>query len=138
MFVFKKYDRQNHVGSFMTKYLRFLCKFTSWSCGCIEYTLPCAEFEHRLLVVMGTDCIGSCKFHYHTIITTTASNWALMFLQIFSKGALIYHSMNSEGNTNEDPPRYNWNIIESGVKHHTQTNKQINLLMFINIHVLSY
>ena len=23
MFVFKKYDRQNHVWSFMTKYLRF-------------------------------------------------------------------------------------------------------------------
>jgi hypothetical protein len=31
MFVFKKYDRQNHVWSFMTKYLRFLRKFTSWS-----------------------------------------------------------------------------------------------------------
>jgi hypothetical protein len=31
MFVFKKYDRQNHVWSFMAKYLRFLCKFTSWS-----------------------------------------------------------------------------------------------------------
>jgi hypothetical protein len=31
MFVFKKYDRQNHVWSFMTTYLRFLCKFTSWS-----------------------------------------------------------------------------------------------------------
>ena len=31
MFVFKKYDRQNHVWSFMTKYLRFLCKFTSWN-----------------------------------------------------------------------------------------------------------
>ena len=27
MFVFKKYDKQNHVWSFMTKYLRFLCKF---------------------------------------------------------------------------------------------------------------
>jgi hypothetical protein len=31
MFVFKKYDRQNHVWSFMTKYLRFLCEFTSLS-----------------------------------------------------------------------------------------------------------
>jgi hypothetical protein len=31
MFVFKKYDRQNHVWNYMTKYLRFLCKFTSWS-----------------------------------------------------------------------------------------------------------
>ena len=40
MFVFKKYDRQNHVWSFMTKYLRFLC-FTSWSCGCIEKQIRC-------------------------------------------------------------------------------------------------
>ena len=33
MFVIKKYDRQNHVWNFMTKYLRILCncKFTSWS-----------------------------------------------------------------------------------------------------------
>jgi hypothetical protein len=31
MFVFMKYDRQNHVWSFMMKYLGFLCKFTSWS-----------------------------------------------------------------------------------------------------------
>ena len=29
MFVFKKYDRQNQVWRFVTKYLRFLC--TSWS-----------------------------------------------------------------------------------------------------------
>jgi hypothetical protein len=46
MFVFKKYDRQkmqNHVWSFMTKYLRFLCKFTSWSCGCIEKQIWCWE-----------------------------------------------------------------------------------------------
>ena len=27
----KKYDRQNHVWSSMTKYLRFLCEFTRWS-----------------------------------------------------------------------------------------------------------
>jgi hypothetical protein len=41
MFVFKKYDRQNHVWSFMTKYLWFLCKFMSWSCGCIEKQIRC-------------------------------------------------------------------------------------------------
>jgi hypothetical protein len=41
MFVFKKYDRQNHVWRFMTKYLWFLCKFTSWSCGCIEKRIQC-------------------------------------------------------------------------------------------------
>ena len=28
---FNKYDRQNHVWSFMTKYLQYVCKYTSWS-----------------------------------------------------------------------------------------------------------
>ena len=31
------------------------------------------EFKLTTLVVIGTDCIGSCKFNYHTITTTTAS-----------------------------------------------------------------
>ena len=30
------------------------------------------EFELTTLVVIGTDCIGSCKSNYHTITTTTA------------------------------------------------------------------
>jgi hypothetical protein len=29
-------------------------------------------FELTTLVVIGTDCIGSCKSNYHTIMTTTA------------------------------------------------------------------
>jgi len=33
--------------------------------------LACAGFELATLVVMGTDCIGSCKSNYHTIMTTT-------------------------------------------------------------------
>jgi hypothetical protein len=37
---------------------------------CIEYTSPWAWFELTTLVVIGTDCIGSCKSNYHT--TTTA------------------------------------------------------------------
>ena len=31
-----------------------------------------AGFELTNLVVIGTDCTGSCKFNYHTITTTTA------------------------------------------------------------------
>jgi hypothetical protein len=31
-----------------------------------------AGFELTMLVVIGTDCIGSCKNNYHTIMTTTA------------------------------------------------------------------
>ena len=30
-----------------------------------------------MLVVIGTDCTGSCKSNYHTITTTTAPDWRL-------------------------------------------------------------
>jgi hypothetical protein len=39
---------------------------------CIEHTPPWTGFELIMLVVMGTDCTGSCKSNYHTITTTTA------------------------------------------------------------------
>jgi hypothetical protein len=37
--------RQNHVWSFMTKYLRFLCKFTSWS-----GETPTGNFSHAFFL----------------------------------------------------------------------------------------
>ena len=36
------------------------------------YTSLWAGFELTTSVVIGTDCIGSCKSNYHTITTTTA------------------------------------------------------------------
>ena len=36
------------------------------------YTLPWSRFELTTSVVIGTDCIGSCKSNYHTITTMTA------------------------------------------------------------------
>ena len=36
------------------------------------YISPWSRFELTTSVVIGTDCIGSCKFKYHTITTTTA------------------------------------------------------------------
>ena len=36
------------------------------------YILPWSRFELTTSVVIGTDCIGSCKSNYHTITTTTA------------------------------------------------------------------
>ena len=46
---------------------------TSDKC-CIGYTSPWAGFELKPLVVIGTDCTGSCKSNYHTITTPTASS----------------------------------------------------------------
>ena len=59
---------------------------------CIEYTSPWTGFELATLVVMGTDCIGtcSCKSNYHTIKTITPFliMWylSLLALCIFSSG----------------------------------------------------
>ena len=36
-----------------------------------KYTSPWTGFELTTLVVIGTDCTGSCKSNYHTITTTT-------------------------------------------------------------------
>ena len=35
--------------------------------SCIEYTSPWRGFELTTLVVIGIECIGSCKYEYHTI-----------------------------------------------------------------------
>ena len=47
-----------------------LTNFITWSC--IEYILPWAGFKLTTLVVICTDCIGSCKSNYHTFATTMA------------------------------------------------------------------
>jgi hypothetical protein len=40
------------------------------------YTSPWSRFDLTTLVVIGTDCIDSCKSNYHTITDTTAP-WML-------------------------------------------------------------
>jgi hypothetical protein len=41
------------------------------------YTSPWSRFELTTSVVIGTDCIGSCKSNYHTITTRTAPDFHL-------------------------------------------------------------
>jgi hypothetical protein len=43
------------------------------------YASPRSRFELTTLVVIGTDCICSCKSNYHTITVTTAPIFALNF-----------------------------------------------------------
>jgi hypothetical protein len=40
---------------------------------CIDYSSPWTGFELTTLMVMSTNCTGSCKSNYPTITTTTAS-----------------------------------------------------------------
>ena len=45
------------------------------------YTSPWSGFKLTTSVVIGTDCIGSCKSNYHTITSTAAppGKWVVMY-----------------------------------------------------------
>jgi len=76
------------------------------------YWVPLAwtGFELTTLVVIGTDCIGSCKSNYHTITTTTTR--------------VITHYP------------YKWSLIRY---HLSITRKVVNLYVFhVNIHLTYY
>ena len=49
----------------------------------ILYTFPWLGFERTTSVVIGIDCIGSCKFNYHTITATTAPRLFALNLLLF-------------------------------------------------------
>ena len=51
------------------------------------YTSPWSGVEPTTLVVIGTDCIASCKSNYHTITATTAPLPFISF--IFSSDVLL-------------------------------------------------
>ena len=52
-----------------------LAQVTDTFITCINYTSPWAGFELTTSVVIGIDCICSCKSNYHTIIITTAPQY---------------------------------------------------------------
>ena len=64
----------------------------------IEYTSPWAGIKLTTLVVLGTDCIGSCKSNYmnHTITTTATLtvDWRWWFLTNTKK--IIVSSIQSD------------------------------------------
>ena len=61
---------------------------------CIKYTLPFVVIELALLMVIGTDFIGSCKSNYHTIATTTAPSLYIYILLSFSGRLLDMYGSN--------------------------------------------
>jgi hypothetical protein len=54
------------------------------------YTSPWLRFKLTTTVVIGTDCIGSCKFNYHTITAMTSPHfrWKAGWSNKFLKGDL--------------------------------------------------
>jgi hypothetical protein len=60
-------------------------------------TSPWTGFELTILVMIGTDCTGSCKSNHHTITTTTAPyiKILILFPYIFNLLAKKYHILRS-------------------------------------------
>jgi hypothetical protein len=57
--------------------------------SCIEYISPWTGLK-LMLVVIGTDCTGSCKSIYHTITTMMAPIW-YMYIELEKKR--IFHKL---------------------------------------------
>ena len=53
------------------------------------YTSPWSRFELSTSVVIGIDCIGSCKSNYHTITATTVIPFK--YIDIKPKMAIKYN-----------------------------------------------
>ena len=72
------------------------------------YTSPWSRFELTTSVVIGTDCIGSCKPNYHTI---TATMVPILISVVFRARVLIARNFNLDdwNSTSFD----NTNILEN-------------------------
>ena len=88
--------------------------------------LAMSGFGLTTLVGIGTDCTGTCKSNYHTIIGSYPVHGEVYLIQHYMINfvsdrrqvggflwVLWFHSTNKKW-----LPWYNWNIVESGVKHH--------------------
>jgi len=53
--------------------------------------LASARFELPTLILIGTDCIGSCKSNYHTITTMTAPVWFDFDFCVLTPLSAIFH-----------------------------------------------
>ena len=57
---------------------------------CIEYTSPWTGFDLTTLVVIGTDCIDSCKSNYHTTTTVPSTKCKWFFNWHIKLPAAVY------------------------------------------------
>jgi hypothetical protein len=59
----------------------------------LSHTSPWTGFELTTLVVIGTDCTGSCKSNYHTI-TTTVAVWGRIIIWLDYFYVLLFPRFN--------------------------------------------
>ena len=74
------------------------------------YTSPRSRFELTTSVVIGTDCLGSCKSNYHTITATTAP-WCLKRNRLWRRGLSATRNMTHGSNQWCDRDDSDWHRI---------------------------
>ena len=69
------------------------CRMSLTNFIMLLYSLPWAGVECKTSVVIGTDCIGSCKSNYHRIMVATAPYSHVEVTGVFS-GVRVAQSLN--------------------------------------------
>ena len=62
------------------------------------YTSPWSGFELETSMMIGTDCIGSCKSNYHTI-TATTTPYKMMITMYITSFLVNFSSIHQSGTT---------------------------------------
>jgi hypothetical protein len=81
-----------------------------------------ARFELTKLVVIGTDCIGSCKSNYHMITTTTALNKII-------DDCKSHRSFNTMDNIRYQSCKVGYGVLENSI--HLLTGYECNITVIV-------
>ena len=81
-----------------------------------------ARFELTKLVVIGTDCIGSCKSNYHMITTTTALNKII-------DDCKSHRSVNTMDNIRYQSCKVGYGVLENSI--HLLTGYECNITVIV-------
>jgi hypothetical protein len=86
------------------------------------YTLPWTGFELTTLVLIGTDCTGSCKSNYHTITTAPILHHSNIYIPLYSYNkipAILRHpvrNIDTAGNRHKQNSRFCKEIREDNFR----------------------
>ena len=94
------------------------------------FHLPWSTFEITTSVVIGTDCIGSCKSNYHTITATTAPKITIEIRPNYTSKKITIIDKISPWKQKRQNNSCHYVIITKSV-HSTNWSKVDNFLIFI-------
>jgi len=94
----------------------------------------------RMVVEFTTTCAISTYHHYRCELETHSSDTTLFdkVCQWLTAGRWFTPGTLVSSTNKTDPPRYNWNIVKSGVKHHKPNQPNDLYIILTDDDMLSY